>query len=71
MPWNKDGTRKAFYKKSGFTPYTKGDWSSPFMHYAKNDDGSWRTDEHGQEHKKTWELSQEIKRKRKEKKENK
>jgi hypothetical protein len=30
MPWNKDGSRKtAYYKKSGFTPYKKGEWTSP------------------------------------------
>ena len=46
MPWNKDGSRKtAYYKKSGFTPYKKGDWTSPFMHNADKDD------EHGRQHR--------------------
>ena len=61
MPWNEDGTRKAFYKKSGFTPYTKGDWSSPFMHDAKNEDGTWKTDKHGQSHKESYEKYEERK----------
>jgi hypothetical protein len=47
MPWNKDGSRKksAYYKKSGFTPYKKGEWTSPLQHNADKDD------EHGREHR--------------------
>ena len=42
---------KMKYKKKGF-PFKK---TSPFMHGAKNEDGTYKDHEHAQEHKKAYE----------------